>query len=377
MQFSKQNKTILSILSIQSRKIQMQLSCLLPLVSYYLPLSLLLCASFYTPVYCAETESTSTIDPLLPINENDNWIRFTQFQQRFSKKYESIDEMKHRFQIFSDNFRHITLHNTLQHQNFSMSVNQFADLTQTEFQRLYVGSAKPTVGSYGCKPFTGTGAGTPDSIDWRQKGAVTSVKDQGQCGSCWTFSSTGAIEGAWAISEGHLLDLSEQQLVDCATGLAYGSHGCSGGQINSAFKYVTQYGQCSLNEYPYTAKDGTCQKCSSVVSISGCADVEPNNQLALKSAVAKQPVSVAIEADTKYFQFYSGGVLTSSSCGTKLDHAVLIVGYGIETGQKYWLVKNSWGTSWGESGYVRIARTDSTNDAGICGIALTPSFPIV
>jgi C1A family cysteine protease len=147
--------------------------------------------------------------------------------------------------------------------------------------------------------------------------------------------------------------------------------------MDGAFKYVEGHGQCSLNEYPYTATDGTCTKCTPVVSISGCADVEPNNQLALKSAVSKQPVSVAIEADTRYFQFYSGGVLTSSSCGTQLDHGVLIIGYGIESGQKYWLVKNSWGTSWGESGYVRIARTDSTDDPGICGIALSPSFPIV
>jgi KDEL-tailed cysteine endopeptidase len=312
-----------------------------------------------------------------PIDENDDWIHFTQFQQRFSKKYADIDEMKHRFQIFSDNFRHITLHNQDRQRNFSMSVNQFADLTQSEFQILYVGSIKPTLGSYGCKPFTGNGAGTPESIDWRQKGAVTEVKDQGICGSCWTFSGTGAIEGVWSISKGQLLDLSEQQLVDCATGLAYGSYGCSGGQINGAFRYVAQYGQCALTDYPYTAKDGTCQKCNSVVSISGCADVETNNQLALKSAVSKQPVSVAIEADTRYFQFYSGGILTSSSCGTDLDHGVLVVGYGVENSQKYWLVKNSWGTSWGENGYIRIARTDSTNDPGICGVAMDPSFPVV
>jgi len=355
----------------------MRVLCLLSLVLSYFPSLLFLQSFFSTAGSCVETESISKFNPLLPIDENDHWIHFTRFQQRFSKKYTSIDETKHRFQVFSDNYRHITLHNNAPSQNFTMSVNQFADLTQSEFQILYVGSIKPTLGSYGCKPFTGTGAGTPESIDWREKGAVTEVKNQGSCGSCWTFSSTGAIEGAWSISKGQLVDLSEQQLVDCSTGLAYGSHGCSGGQMDGGFKYVAQYGQCALSEYPYTAKDGTCQKCTSVVSISGCADVEPNNQLALKSAVSKQPVSVAVQADTRYFQFYSGGILTSSSCGTDLDHGVLVVGYGVDNSQKYWLVKNSWGDFWGEHGYVRISRTDSTNDEGICGIAMDPSFPIV
>ena len=356
----------------------MRLLCLFSLASY-LSYSLLLCPFFITLTSSADkTESTSTTNRSpIPINENDDWIRFTQFQQRFSKKYANVEELKHRFQIFSDNFRRISLHNQDSQRNFSMSVNQFADLTQSEFQTLYVGSAKPTLGSYGCKAFTGNGAGTPESIDWRQKGAVTEVKDQGSCGSCWTFSSTGAIEGAWAIAKGQLVDLSEQQLVDCATGLAYGSHGCNGGQMDGAFKYVAEHGQCALSAYPYTAKDGTCTKCSPVASISSCADVETNNQLALKSAVSKQPVSVAIEADTRYFQFYSGGILTSSSCGTQLDHGVLVVGYGIEAGQKYWLVKNSWGTSWGENGYIRISRTDSTNDEGVCGIAKHASFPVI
>lgn len=345
--------------------------------SLYVPVYYFLHASSPTPFVASNIEDAIE---LRPFNDNDDWIHFTQFQQRFSKKYESIEEMKTRFQVFSNNLRHITLHNIdhLAHrQNFSMSVNQFADLTSNEFQILYIGLTKPTVGSYGCKAFTETGKNVPDAIDWRTKHAVTSVKDQGQCGSCWTFSSTGAVEGAWAIAKNELFDLSEQQLVDCATGLAYGSHGCNGGQMEGGFKYVSEYGQCALSAYPYTAKDGTCQKCTSVVSISSCADVEPNNQLALKSAVAKQPVSIAIEADTRYFQFYSGGVLTSTSCGTELDHGVLIVGYGEESGQKYWLVKNSWGATWGEDGYVKIARSESINDAGICGIAMDPSFPIV
>jgi C1A family cysteine protease len=345
---------------------------------YYVSLLGLLYPVFFTQsVSTSTTESTSKrVD--FPINENDDWIRFTQFQQRFSKRYESLEELKSRFQVFGYNLRRIHLHNSDRAQNFSMDVNQFADLTPDEFKRLYIGSRKPVVvGSYGCKTFSSSASSAPASIDWRAKGAVSSVKDQGQCGSCWTFSATGAVEGAWAIAKGQLVDLSEQQLVDCATGVSYGSHGCNGGQMEGAFKYIEEHGQCALSSYAYTAKDGTCKTCSSVAHISACSDVAPNDQLSLKAAVAKQPVSVAIEADTRYFQFYSGGVLTSNSCGTTLDHGVLVVGYGEESGQKYWLVKNSWGPTWGDKGYVKIARTESANDAGICGIAMDPSFPSV
>lgn len=285
--------------------------------------------------------------------------------------------METRFQIFRTNLRNIILHNLDNTQNFTMGINQFTDLTPQEFKDQYVGGLKAELGSYGCGSFSSSATGAPSSIDWRAKGAVTSVKDQGQCGSCWTFSATGAVEGAWAIAKGQLVDLSEQELVDCATGVAYGSHGCNGGQMEGAFKFIIQNGQCSLTSYPYTAKDGTCQKCSPIVHISSCSDVKPNDQISLKAAVAQQPVAVAIEADTRYFQSYSSGILTSSSCGTNLDHGVLIVGYGTENGQDYWIVKNSWGQSWGDKGYVKIARSSSTNDAGICGIAMDPSFPTV
>jgi C1A family cysteine protease len=311
------------------------------------------------------------------LDENDEWTEFAHFQNRFNKKYENMDELQTRFQIFRHNLREIIIHNLDQTQNFTMGVNQFTDLTPDEFKNQWVGGLKTEVGSYGCKTFTSGASGAPASVDWINKGAVTSVKDQGQCGSCWTFSATGAIEGAWAISKGQLVDLSEQELVDCATGISYGSHGCNGGQMEGAFKFVIENGQCSLSSYPYTAKDGTCQKCSAVAHITSCYDVKPNDQVSMKAAVAQQPVAVAIEADTRYFQSYSSGILTSSSCGTTLDHGVLTVGYGEENGQKYWLVKNSWGTTWGDKGYVKIARTESTNDPGICGIAMDPSFPTV
>jgi KDEL-tailed cysteine endopeptidase len=312
------------------------------------------------------------------LDESDEWKQFSNFLERFHKRYENIQELELRFKVFRENLRNIILHNLDTRQNFTMGINQFTDLTAQEFKDTYVSGLKSaSVGSYGCKTFSSSSVGAPSSLDWRSKGAVTSVKDQGQCGSCWTFSSTGAIEGAWAIAKGQLIDLAEQQLVDCATGISYGSHGCNGGQMEGAFKYVIEHGQCTLTSYPYTAIDGTCKSCSTVAHISSCSDVKPNDQISLKAAVAQQPVAIAIEADTRYFQSYSSGVLTSSSCGTNLDHGVLIVGYGEENGLQYWLVKNSWGTTWGDKGYVKIARSESTNDAGICGIAMDPSFPSV
>lgn len=316
-------------------------------------------------------------------DDDREWTQFYDFQERFNKRYENLDELEMRFQIFSFNLHNIITHNLNDKKNFTMGINQFSDLTSNEFEGQYLGGLLNTeTGSYGCKLFSSDASDAPVSIDWRKKNAVTSVKDQGQCGSCWAFSSTGAIEGAWAISKNKLIDLSEEQLVECATGVAYGSHGCNGGQMEGAFKYVIEHGQCSLSSYPYNsgnADSGSCKEtsCSPVAHITSCSDVVPCDQVSLKAAVARQPVSVAISADTRLFQSYSGGVITSPSCYTTLDHGVLIVGYGSENGIDYWLVKNSWGKSWGENGYVKIARTDDKNDPGICGIAMNPSFPSV
>ena len=334
---------------------------------------------FYAMMMCLSLNS------MLVFSQQNEWSLFTEFQLKFNKKYENEMDFLNRFHIFRENLHTIISHNLDNTQNFTMAVNQFTDLTQDEFKENYIGNGYgglyKEVGSYGCKTFTSSASGVPTSLDWRVKGAVTSVKDQGQCGSCWSFSSTGAVEGAWAISKGTLVDLSEQELVDCATGLSYGSHGCNGGQMEGAFKFVIENGQCSNSEYPYTSgttkTGGTCKKCSAVAQINTCYDVKPNDQISLKGAVAQQPVAVAISADTKLFQSYSSGVITSSSCYTSLDHGVLVVGYGTENGQDYWLVKNSWSSSWGENGYVKIARSSSNNDPGICGIAMDPSFPSV
>ena len=337
--------------------------------------------TFFT-VFSAENglrgSKVTTLD--VNVDEVEVWSQFTNFQERFSKKYESISELEERFQIFRTNFKQIITHNLDFTQNFTMGVNQFTDLSPDEFKKQYVGGLRTEVGSYGCKTFSSGASGAPASVDWRNKAAVTSVKDQGQCGSCWTFSATGAIEGAWAIANSQLVDLSEQELVDCATGISYGSHGCDGGEMEGAFKYVIEKGQCALSSYPYTSgvskTGGACQKCSSVVVISSCSDVKPNDQVSLKAAVAQQPVAIAIEADTRYFQSYASGILTSASCGTNLDHGVLAVGYGTWTdGTDYYKVKNSWGTSWGTNGYILIQRGNPQR-CGECGILCgPPSYP--
>ena len=314
------------------------------------------------------------------------WDQFESFRERYAKVYHSVEQIEERYGIFRDNMEKISQHNS-RGLNFTMSMNQFGDMTEEEFSNYYrinnfqlpsVGSS--LLGGYGCKVYSADiDKSLSESLSWVEKGKVTSVKDQGQCGSCWSFSATGAIESVVAIAGDELTDLSEQQMVDCAVGLQYGSHGCNGGQMDGGFKYVIENGQCSLGDYPYTSgttkSSGTCRVCDTVATISGCYDVPSGNQLLLKQAVAMNPVSVAIEADTKYFQFYSGGILDSSSCGTSLDHGVLVVGYGEDDGVMYWLVKNSWSSSWGDQGYVKILRSESEKDAGICGIGMQPSFP--
>lgn len=314
------------------------------------------------------------------LTESEAWKEFTSFQERFSKRYESIEDLEYRFQVFAENVRNIIEHNSDRSQNFTMGINRFTDMTPQEFKEQVIGKGlqkREPLGSFGCGTFSNDASGAPEKIDWRDKNAVTPVKNQ-QCGDCYTHSATAAVEGAWAIATGKLIDLSEQQLVDCGNSLKYGSKGCNGGSMEGMFKYMIENGgQCSEASYPYQGKDGKCQSCTPVVHIKSCSDVKPNDQVSMKAAVAKQPISVAISADTHLFQSYTSGVITSTSCYTELNHGVTAVGYGTENGIKYWLVKNSWGEDWGMGGYVKIERSESKNDAGVCGIAMDSSFPTV
>jgi C1A family cysteine protease len=220
----------------------------------------------------------------------------------------------------------------------------------------------------------------PDFVDWVAMGAVTPIKNQGSCGACWAFSTTGALEGAKFLKTGELTSLSEQNLLDCDKV----DLGCNGGLMDNAFKFgETSGGLCSEADYPYQASQGTCNTdCTDVPGsiVSTFIDVPPGDEKALVSAVAMQPISIAIEASQFVFQFYKTGVLTDDSCGSRgtIDHGVLAVGYGtdLDTQATYFKVKNSWGDSWGEDGFIKIGRK-SKNEFGICSILKMASFPVV
>jgi len=311
---------------------------------------------------------------LANVSESQYSSLFGAWKTKYGKAYATEDEEAMRYAIFKANFDRVSVHNA-KGMSFTMQMNEFGDLTGNEFGAGRIGGYKPRKLRRESEAFVSSGIALPTSVDWVSKGAVTPVKNQGQCGSCWAFSTTGSVEGINEINGNGLKSLSEQQLVDCSG--SAGNDGCNGGLMDYAFEWiVTNGGICSEASYPYTAADGTCKtSCQKIVKISGHKDVTPDSDSALAAAVAQQPVSVAIEADQSSFQFYSGGVLTAA-CGTALDHGVLAVGYGTASGVEYWKVKNSWGASWGEAGYVRLARGAQYNGgAGQCGIYSEPSYP--
>jgi len=307
--------------------------------------------------------------------EEEYQAMFSKFMEQYNKKY-TADTFYYRYTIFKANMDKIALANKQNH-SYKLGMNAMGDMTHAEFKAAKLGYNKIDRSVARAAVACPTG-NAPASVDWEKAGAVTAIKDQGQCGSCWSFSATGAIEGAVALAKnGRLQSLSEQQLVDCST--SYGNMGCDGGLMDYAFEYViTNNGLVGESTYPYTASGpNKCQnKGTPISTITGYCDVRSGSETALMSAVAVGPVSVAIEADQSCFQFYSSGVMSDKSCGTQLDHGVLAVGYGTQGSTKYWNVKNSWGTSWGMDGYILLGRQVSGQPSGVCGIALEPSYPL-
>lgn len=301
---------------------------------------------------------------------HDAKMQFAAWMKEHNKEYAAEDVAK-RFEIFHANMVRINEHNKGDH-SWTQGVNEFADLTTDEFNARYLGYQGSRTEYNGpvsaAKPLAG------DAVDWVTKGAVTPVKNQGQCGSCWAFSSTGAIEGANFIGTNKLVSLSEQELMDCAGG--EGNQGCNGGLMEDAFKWVIKnHGLGSEASYPYKAANGnTCKKVPNVANIGSWKDLTQGDEDGLTPAVTAGPVSIAIEADQSGFQFYNGGVFTGA-CGTKLDHGVLLVGYGTDGSQDYWKIKNSWGATWGEKGYIRFIR--GANKCGLANAAtsVTPAAP--
>ena len=308
---------------------------------------------------------------------------FEAWRQEFSPKQFHPDELEGRLSRFAANAAMVERHNADPTKTWKMALNQFAHLDDDEFKAAYLGYKKPANDprvphkSDGHSKLRGQRklTSTASSVDWVSAGAVSEVRNQGQCGSCWSFSTTGAIEGAMAIKYGSVTALSMQQLVDCDTT----DDGCSGGLMDNAFSWVGYNGGlCSYDDYPYTSSGGSAGTCSTSCSaVTGSAPTSYTDvtasETALMAALTKQPVSVAIEADQSGFQFYSSGVYTGT-CGTSLDHGVLAVGYGTDDGTGYWKVKNSWGGSWGEDGYIRLERgKDQTG--GQCGILSQASYP--
>ncbi|XP_050384140.1 zingipain-2-like [Argentina anserina] len=307
---------------------------------------------------------------------------FEQWMAQFGRSYTDIAERERRLAIFVKNLLFVnTFNNQGNNKTYKLSLNQFSDMTKEEFLRRYTGFEAPNVTSnssniksFGYQDLSETDV--PTRVDWREKGAVTPVKEQGVCSSCWAFSVVATIEGITKIKSDQLISLSEQQLVDCNRDDI--NRGCAGGNMEDAFKYIEANGGITTEEnYQYKGIDDTCDTTKTndyAAKITGYEMVPPNNENDLLKAVSMQPVSVAIDANADEFRTYASGVF-SGNCGTNLMHAVTIVGYGTtEDGIDYWLVKNSWGESWGEKGYMRILRNANPPE-GLCGIAMYPSYP--
>lgn len=298
---------------------------------------------------------------------------FVSWMQARQKSYAAVD-FQFRFDIFKNNMDFVKTWNEDPSHTHTVGLNDFADISNEEYQKIYLGTridGTKRLATAGPKMnFT---APLDDVINWANKGAVTPIKNQGQCGSCWSFSTTGSVEGLNQIYTGNLISLSEQNLMDCSN--SYGNNGCNGGLMDNAFQYIiANNGIDTEASYPYQGVQGNCQfqAQNTGASIKSYSDVNSGDEGALASAINNQPVSVAIDASHQSFQLYQNGIYNEPACSSSaLDHGVLAIGYGSDNGD-YYIVKNSWGTSWGMQGYIWMAR----NAGNMCGIATQASVPL-
>jgi len=318
---------------------------------------------------------------------------WSRFKQTHDKSYLTEANENLHLEVFTQNLNLIEKHNeefAKGMHTYSMGVNYFADWTVEEFRakmlgvRMNKGTNKGL--SSGLHLRLPSNIELPDEVDWRIEGAVTPVKNQGQCGSCWAFSTTGSLESAHFRLTGQLVSLSEQQLVDCSG--KFDNDGCNGGLMDNAFNYIKSEGGLNTEDsYPYHAKAQKCkfQKDKIGSTCSGYVDIPKGDEATLKEATATQgAISVAIDVTEDKFMFYKSGVFVDTKCGNsddELNHGVLVVGYGSlnstssggDEPPDFWIVKNSWGVKWGEEGYIRMAR----NNNNMCGIATKASYPLV
>ena len=291
---------------------------------------------------------------------------FMKWTAKHGKKYATPKEFVYRLSVFAQTLKRIS--EKRQRIDYNVALNKFSDLTKEEFKTKYTGLRFSNAARN--EVTLKTINDPPTSVDWRTKGIVNKVKDQGQCGSCWAFSAVAATEAAWAQAGNPLADFAEQQLVDCSA--KQGNQGCNGGWMDQAFDYFKVAATELTSDYKYLARDQKCKADPTkyVAHLKSYVDVPTKQPTQLQTAAALSVIAVAVDAEA--FQDYDSGIITSE-CYDDLDHGVAIVGYGVSGKINFWIVRNSWGPDWGESGYVRVQNT-GRNDTGMCGINSNPSY---